>query len=164
MMAQLDPAGRAMALERYLREHIPISAAMEVRVARASEAEVCLRAPLEPNINHRSTVFGGSAAAVAILAGWSLVHLRTGGDGAGSRIVIQRSTVEYQHPIDADFEAVASAPAGEDWQRFSRMMERRGRGRIDVAVELRLGDEPVGQCTCTYVVLPCRQREGEAVA
>jgi hypothetical protein len=50
------------ALEQYLHEHIPLSAAMGVKVVQADPQCVVLTAPLAPNINHRDTVFGGSAS------------------------------------------------------------------------------------------------------
>ncbi len=61
----------ARELERYLQDRIPLSRAMAVEVRTASPAGVTLFAPLAPNINHRDTVFGGSASALAILAAWS---------------------------------------------------------------------------------------------
>src|SRR3989344_2448014 len=63
---------------------------MEVTVVEASPHQVVLSAPLAPNINHRETVFGGSASAVAILAAWSMLHLRLSAEGLGSRLVVQR--------------------------------------------------------------------------
>lgn len=141
-------------LEAYLHEHIPISAAMGVTVDSAAFDEVRLAAPLQANINHRSTVFGGSAAAIAILAGWSLLHVRLGQGGRGSRIVIQRSTIDYTHPIDGDFLAVAVEPDEEVWEKFSRTLDRRGRGRIDLLVEMRREGRKLGECVGTYVVLP----------
>ena len=68
---------------------------MEVTVVEASPHQVVLSAPLAPNINHRDTVFGGSASAVAILAAWSMLHLRLSAEGLGSRLVIQRNTMDY---------------------------------------------------------------------
>ena len=64
------PAGRTTApeLASDLHAHIPLSAAMQVSVAAVDADGVTLQAPLAPNINHRDTVFGGSASAVAILA------------------------------------------------------------------------------------------------
>lgn len=50
-------------LQDYFHQHIPISAAMGVEVTKAAEDGVNLRAPLQPNINRRRTVFGGSASA-----------------------------------------------------------------------------------------------------
>ena len=47
-------------VERYLHEHIPLSKSMEVKVKQVDENGITLKAALLPNINHRSTVFGGS--------------------------------------------------------------------------------------------------------
>ncbi|OIQ94447.1 putative thioesterase [mine drainage metagenome] len=55
------------ALQDYLHGHIPLSKAMAVEVRTASPKGFCLVAPLTPNINHRDTVFGGSASAVTII-------------------------------------------------------------------------------------------------
>lgn len=145
---------REKALEAYLHEHIPISGAMGITVCDASPGGVRLRAPLDLNINHRQTVFGGSAAAVAILAGWCMLHVRLPHDGGNNRIVIQRTSVEYIDPITSDFDAVALQPEPREWQKFERLMERRGRGRIGIEVELVADGRVVGRCSGAYVVLP----------
>ena len=62
------------AVEVHLHCHIPISPAMGVRVLVCDNTAVTLAAPLAPNINHRATVFGGSASAVAILTAWTWLH------------------------------------------------------------------------------------------
>lgn len=149
-----EDEGEALELERYLHLHIPISAAMGVQVVTASRDLVRLTAPLEPNINHRRTVFGGSAAAVGILAGWALLHVRLGHGGTVSRIVIQRGTIDYDLPIEGDFDAVAVAPDPDLWDRFTRTLTRRGRGRIDLDVELACAGVSVGRSRGAYVVLP----------
>ena len=105
------------AVERYLHDHIPLSAAMGARVLSAIPEGVVLQAPLEPNLNHRDTDFGGSVAAMAVLAGWTLVHIRLRAEGMEARTVIQRSDVTYLHR----------------WRRRSRprrrrRIRRRGRG------------------------------------
>jgi thioesterase domain-containing protein len=140
------------ALQRYLHEHIPLSAAMGVSVLQLSEEKVILAAPLQPNINHRNSVFGGSASALAILSAWSLVHTRLEGAGIRSRLVIQRNAIEYSKPILGDFTASATLKEPAQWLHFLRMLERRGRARI--AVESALLYE--GQAAGTF--------EGEFVA
>ena len=55
-------------LEQYLYEKIPLSRAIQISAIEVNEHTVRLRAPLTPNLNHRATVFGGSAVAVAILS------------------------------------------------------------------------------------------------
>ena len=63
-------------LQAFLRERIPLSDAMQVSVRSISAGQVVLSAPIAPNLNHRDTVFGGSASALAILAAWSVVCVR----------------------------------------------------------------------------------------
>ncbi len=157
MTASPGPAERE--LRDYLHEHIPISAAMGIEVTQVADDVIRMWAPLEPNINHRNTVFGGSAAAVGILAGWALLHVRLGHGGRLSRIVIQRADVDYRLPIDGDFEAVARAPDERDWARFTSTIRRRGRGRIALEVRLERGGRVAGVCHGTYVVLPLSAEE-----
>ena len=121
-------------IQTYLHEHIPLSADMGVTVLVADQSGVRLRAPLGPNINHRQTVFGGSAGTLATLAAWALVHFRLRGEepGAAFRVVIRRSTVNYPAPLLDDFEAYAPAPPAERWERFLATLRRRGKARLTV--------------------------------
>lgn len=161
MRARSAASDSPEALEAYLRSHIPLSAAMDVRVERADPGGVTLSAPMEPNINHRDTVFGGSASALAILAGWALVHVRLDRDWSSPhRIVIQRNEIEYLAPIEGRFRARAPAPEAAAWDRFLRILERRGKGRIEVTAELLVGDEVVGRLTGQYVALPAEDPGG----
>lgn len=59
-----------------LYDRIPLSQAMAVSVISIAEDGIILTAPLDPNINHRNTVFGGSISTLAILAGWTFVSVR----------------------------------------------------------------------------------------
>jgi thioesterase domain-containing protein len=138
-------------LQDYLHQHIPLSRAMAVSVAEASLQRVVLSAPLAPNINHRETVFGGSASAVAILAAWSMLHLKLSAQNLGSRLVIQRNTMEYELPIDGSFTAVAEAPTEQAWRAFVRMFERRGLGRIEQASALVYQGQTAGRLTGEFV-------------
>ena len=123
-------------LETYLHDHIPLSRAMAVRVISIADQQLVLGAPLAPNINHRDTVFGGSAASVATLAAWSLLHLRLTAADLPSRVVIQRSTMDYLVPIAGDFTATATLDPEADWDGFIRLLKRRGRARIGLRAEL----------------------------
>lgn len=125
-----------MLLEQYLRQQIPLSAAMGVRVTLASPERVQLAAPLAPNVNHTETVFGGSAAALATLAAWSVLHLRIARAGLSARLVIQRSNMEYEHPIRGDFDAVCRFSDDLAWDRFHVTLTRRGRARLTLAAHL----------------------------
>jgi thioesterase domain-containing protein len=130
------------ALQAYLHEHIPLSRAMGVQVVASSVDAVTLGAPLAPNINHRETVFGGSASALATLAAWSLLHVRLTAEGLPSRLVIQRNSMEYLHPIAGDFTATARLDG--DWTAFTRLLGRRGVARIAVRAQVDHAGETAG--------------------
>lgn len=140
-------------LEAYLHEHIPLSRAMAVSVVTAQADVVVLGAPLAPNINHRETVFGGSASALAILAAWSLLHTRLRREGLASRLVIQRNTMEYERPILGDFTARASINPPAAWSSFTRMLVRKGKARMAVSSVLEQAGQSVGRLTGEFVAL-----------
>ena len=141
-------------LQTYLRTRIPLSAAMEVEVRRADPAAVELYAPLEPNTNHRDTVFGGSASALAILAAWSALHVRMQAAGIAGRIVIHSNTVNYERPIVAGFTATARSPAADEWSKFAATVLRGRMARARMAAVLECRGEQVGQFDGQFAVLP----------
>lgn len=154
--------GISLDVERYLHEHIPISRALGVTVVRAAASGVELRAPLTPNINHRSTVFGGSAISVAILAAWTVVHLWTMDlHRLGRyRVVIRRSAMDYMAPVQADFSAICTPPEGS-LDRFALTLERHRRAPVDLTARLTSGERDVGSFAGSYVAI--RLAEGEVV-
>jgi thioesterase domain-containing protein len=140
-------------LESYLREHIPMSKAMQVTVEEASTDRVVLGAPLAPNINHRETVFGGSASALAILSAWSLLHVRLTATQHTARLVIQRNSMTYERPIVGYFTARAAAPAPQAWQAFLKALARKGRARINVPSTLFYEGHEAGRFEGDFVAL-----------
>jgi acyl-coenzyme A thioesterase PaaI-like protein len=161
-------------VEAYLRERIPLSTAMGVRVKSATVDSVRLAAPLAPNVNHHETVFGGSASAVATLAAWTLLHLRLqaargakrpespdgGPEKPGSgrswdtvQLVIQRGAMEYRKPIPGDFDAVCEFSDAAAWERFSDTYARRGRARLTLRSRLVFDDHDMASFEGDFVAL-----------
>lgn len=140
-------------LQQYLHQHIPLSLAMAVSVGLITPESVILRAPLEPNINHRATVFGGSASALAILAAWSLLHTRLRSGGIDCRLVIQRNTMEYTKPITGEFTAQSTLQQPSQWRNFLLVLSRRGKARITVGATLMQGNHEAGHFTGEFVAL-----------
>ncbi|POZ63528.1 YiiD C-terminal domain-containing protein [Chromobacterium alticapitis] len=144
---------RAQELQTYLHEHIPLSRAMEASVLTLDPDGVTLGAPLAPNINHRATVFGGSASALAILAAWSLLHTRLRDQGLSATLVIQRNSMEYEKPIAGAFTARSALADPDDWPRFVNMLARKGRARIAVTAQLRCEGVAAGRLMGEFVAL-----------
>jgi len=141
-------------LQSYLHERIPLSRAMAIEVRTATPQAVTLYAPLAPNINHRDTVFGGSASAVAILAAWSVLYVRMQAEGLTGRIVIRRNTMSYERPIAAGFTASATAPGDDAWATLAATIGRRRPARIRVNSLLESEGREVGALDGEFVVLP----------
>lgn len=144
-------------LEQYLHQHIPLSQAMEVSVASVDADVVVLRAPLAPNKNHRDTVFGGSASALAMLACWSLLRARLLNQEIDSRLVIQRNTMDFERPIVGDFTARATLAAPGQWDSFTRMLTRKGKARVIAQAILEQGGEVVGRFRGEFVALSSKE-------
>jgi thioesterase domain-containing protein len=112
-----------------------------------------LTAPLDPNINHRDTVFGGSASALAILAAWTAIYLRLGAEGFATRLVIQRHSMSFDKPIEGHFQALCALSDQDAWARFTKTLTRRHKARIRVSSRLSCGGQQVGRLEGEFVAV-----------
>jgi len=140
-------------IERFIHEHIPLSRTIQVSVVSIADDIVVLEAPLAPNINHRGTVFGGSASALAILAAWSLLYAHLKAEDATTALAIQRNAMEYLEPVRGAFQACATLREDADWSAFKRMHARRGKLRIAIMAQLKCDGRIVGRFSGDFVAL-----------
>ncbi|KQM99351.1 hypothetical protein ASE85_10990 [Sphingobium sp. Leaf26] len=139
------------ALEEYLHRQIPLAAAVAAKVVHADAHSLTLSAPLAPNLNHKSTAFGGSISVLGILAAWAIVHTRLESEGVACEVVIQSSQMDYLRPITGIFTAKSSLVRTSDWPIFMKMLARRKRARIEVGVTLFADDLPAATMTGRFV-------------
>jgi thioesterase domain-containing protein len=142
---------RTAALEQILHSEIPISQAMGIRVADYDGASLSLDAPLAPNINHKSTAFGGSLYSLAVLCGWGLLHLKLADARMHKHIVIQESTIRYLHPVEHDLHAECRLDDAA-FKYFLRTLEKHGRARLSLDVIITHDNRPAVEFTGRYVV------------
>ena len=138
-------------LEAYLHQTIPLSRAMVVSVIELNPESVVLGAPLAPNVNVHETVFGGSAAALALLAAWSLLYLRMLGTGLNGHLVIQRNTMDFDLPISGSFTARSSFTRADAWAPFVQTFTRRGMARITLSSVLVFDGRVTGRFEGEFV-------------
>ena len=139
-------------LERTLHTEIPLTRAMGVTVAQFDATGLTLRAPLEPNINHKSTAFGGSLAILATLAGWGLLQLLLR-EHPPVAVVIQESSVQHLRPVAEDMQAICSMPQTGELEKFLRMLTRKGMARIELEVLIPAGGETAVRFRGRFVAL-----------
>lgn len=139
--------------QKYMNEQIPITRHLGVKVLTFDGKQIVLYAPLAENINHRGTVFGGSLASVAMLAGWTLLHLTLANENVASRLVIQKNKMDFLKPVQNDFKTVCVLPEQEQWDKFIHFIKRKNKARLEMKAELFCEDELVAVHIGNYVAV-----------
>ncbi|WP_373562202.1 thioesterase domain-containing protein [Pseudomonas sp. ICMP 561] len=145
----------AAALEQVLHHDIPLTQAMGVKVLSWQDHQLRLHLPLAPNINHKSTLFGGSLYCGAVLVGWGWLHLRLKEAGIdGGHIVIQDGQISYPLPVRGDAVAICDAPDEALWKKFITTYQRRKRARLTLHTRIcaQNSDDQAATFTGQYVV------------
>lgn len=127
-------------ITRQLHAHIPLTAAMALRVLAFDGQTLQTFAPLAPNRNHHGTAFGGSLATLGIVTGWALVDEALRAAGLPAQVVVQHSDCEYLAPADGD--CTATAVLSEQWPRFLATLRKHRRARVDIATMIAVGGGP----------------------
>lgn len=112
------------ALEAKLHHEIPLSKAMAIRMVSVDPEQSSVFASLGPNMNHKSTAFGGSVHSVAVVACWTLITNFLE-DQDVDYVVIQRSQIEYAEPIASDFSSQAKWASSAEREKFEKTLERK---------------------------------------
>ena len=97
---------------------------------------VTIAAPLAANVNDKGSAFAGSLFSVAALTGWLHLTRCCLARALAAEIVLQSANAQYLAPARAAFRAVALEPPRAQRDRLESMLTRRGRGRIELAVEV----------------------------
>ncbi len=139
-------------LQAYLLEQIPLAGAMGMEIKEATDTEVVLSLPLEPNINHRDTAFGGSLCAAGTLACWTLVHLRLSRLDTDTRLVIHKNRMVYRRPICGRFEATCTFADDTAWQQVLAMLERWGKAKLQLTSTITCDGEEAAVFRGSFVV------------
>ncbi|WP_191831257.1 YiiD C-terminal domain-containing protein [Pseudomonas fluorescens] len=128
-------------LESVLHGDIPLTREMGLQVLDWQHQQLRLQLPLAANVNHKSTMFGGSLYCAAVLVGWGWLHLRLREAGIDDgHIVIQEGQISYPLPVTGAAIAVCAAPEEKVWERFVATYQRRGRARLNLHTQVSNAD------------------------
>jgi len=131
------PYGKAY-LQGIITSEFALARHIGIVVESADDAGIVLSAPLAPNANPKGTAFGGSLFSIAVLTGWSWVTRYLAAAGLAADAVIQESTIRYLVPVEGALRATLHAPPRDDIEKFRKMLQRAGRGRIRLKVDIHL--------------------------
>ena len=101
-------------LERAFHELIPISQAMGIRVVSYDGLSLKTTAPLNRNINHQHSAFGGSLFSLAALSGWGLIQMKLSELHLDCNTVVMGGEVSYHRPVYDDLECEVALPENPD--------------------------------------------------
>jgi thioesterase domain-containing protein len=128
-----------MSIARQIQElfynMMPITRAMGVAVESYDSARLVLTAPLDRNVNHLGTAFGGSLNALAVLSGYGLLWIEL--QNTECHLVIRESAISYERPVRGELRAICVCPEAEALAAFRERFHEKGRARIalDVTIE-----------------------------
>ncbi len=137
----------ADALREVWASRMPITAALGVELATLDDEGLTVTIPLGPNRNHKGTLFAGSLAALATLAGWSAIWLLVREADESGHVVIQDSSIRYLRPVRTDATARCPFPDAEDHERLLTTFRRRGRARVPLQVSVH---DTTGELVATF--------------
>ena len=138
-------------LTTYIREQIPITVAMGVEIVEFSGNAVRASAPLEANINHQESAFGGSIDTLGILTGFVALVATLKQHGQSVHLVIQHSETEFSKPAVADMQSESRPISDAALKEFLGSLQRSGQARMLVTSDLFSEGRLIAKNTSTFV-------------
>jgi thioesterase domain-containing protein len=140
-------------ITKLLHKELPLTGAMGVQLTAWDGGSVQLTAPLEPNVNHTATAFGGSIASLAILAGYTALFLLLRDRSIAAHLLIQKSAIDFLRPIDTSLTATATLPAASDLQTFLDTLQQKRRSRLTMESRILANQTLAATHTGLYVAI-----------
>src|SRR5882672_1403787 len=132
-MSELVPDNMsARGLEVFLHEKIPLTKAMGLHVAESNAKRLVLEAPLDRNVNHLGTAFGGSLHTLPTLACYAGLWTLMREAGIDGHVVVKRSQAFYRSPVTGTLRAVCVRPSATLVKEFIRDLQRHKKARMDL--------------------------------
>ena len=135
MTLQTVAFGRDYLQDRIIGE-FALAKHLGIIVESADDSGIILRAPLALNANYKGTAFGGSLYSVAVLTGWAWVTRYLATRDLAADAVIQESNMRFLVPVQGELRASVTAPTEAQIDKFRKMLQRAGRGRIRLRVNI----------------------------
>jgi thioesterase domain-containing protein len=141
-------------LQAMLEREIPMCTQMGITAHECGPDGLVMRLPLGPNLNHQQTAFAGSLNALCTITGWGTVFLMLREAGRQGAIVIRRSTIKYQEPVNSAEIFARCHPVPADARAyFLEMLDDKKQAKLDLVVEIAGVTDPRVLFSGSYVVL-----------
>ena len=128
------------ALQASYHSLIPISAHMGMCVDSYDGQTLSVSAPLENNINHQLSAFGGSLFSLAALAGWGILQLKLGELGVQGNTVIAGGDASYRQPVFETLRCRCTLPS--EYDAFATQLVQNGKASLTLQSRFHLTSSP----------------------
>jgi thioesterase domain-containing protein len=108
-----------------------------------------IEAPLDKNVNHLGTAFGGSLHTLPILACYAAVWTLLREAGLDGHVVVKHSSAHYRAPVTGRLRAVCVRPPAAVVKEFITALQRHRKARMDLTAIV----EPAVEFSGTYVAV-----------
>jgi thioesterase domain-containing protein len=147
-------------LQRRIETLIPLTRKTGFLIDELSPEHITLFVPLSPNVNDKSTLFGGVSSLLLTLAGWSLISYRFRCEGVDAQLVVAKTETQYTAPMRSSGAKVTLRLEEKSFQNFLERVKKGDRARIDVLVEeFDLEEQRCAWQSASYVALPSESAE-----
>lgn len=134
---------RLQQIDNFIKKSIPVTAPTAFQLQSYADGKLTMLCPMQVNANHHGSMFGGSLAMMAIVAGYglafSMMEARFGTNWEDEfLLVIQHFEIDYEKPIlhDATLTAAIEGDAKEFLTRLDEV------GKAAMMVRMVVGDAP----------------------
>ncbi len=143
------------AFQAFLYHHIPLVKQMQLQLLNCTTNGLTATAPIAPNINDKSTVFGGSSAALMTICGWSLIKYQLEANGLSNDVVIHQANTHWQRAQKDDLIITAQTNNSINWTDFSTQLNQQNRNTsLQLTCQvLNQAKQICSQMDASYVVL-----------
>lgn len=139
-------------LETLLKTEIPIAQAIGIRDLQLGEGSLTFTLPLQPNINHKGTLFGGSLYSAGALSCYGLFLLGLRNESVSTNnIVISEGSMRYLAPVNQDARVTALWSSAAERSRFFASLMSRKKARVPMKAVISIQDLICAEFTGEFV-------------
>jgi thioesterase domain-containing protein len=144
----------AESLEGFLHEKIPLTKAMGLHVAESSAKRLVFEAPLDKNVNHLGTAFGGSLHTLPTLACYAGLWTLLREAGIDGHVIVKHSEASYRQPVTGTLRAVCMRPPASEAEQFIRELRRHKKARMELTATVEgAGGKPAVEYSGSFVAV-----------
>ncbi|MBB3167477.1 thioesterase domain-containing protein [Simiduia aestuariiviva] len=149
----LPPTDVAHKLNAFFDEHLPLTGFMGLRLDHYDGQTLVLKAPLAPNINDKSTAFGGSLYNAAVMACWGMIYLQTQARGVKCNQVVAEGKIKYKAPVQGDIRAICQAPSPDQLNALFDAFNSNGKASIWLSATIECSGRLAVEFEGKYAIL-----------